>query len=46
LAPWLTKQELIQIERNAFNAAWIPQSERQVYLDRLDAFAQAWGLKS
>jgi adenosine deaminase len=40
----LTKRELVRIERNAFNAAWISQEERQPYLDRLDTFARTWGV--
>jgi len=40
----LTKQELVRIERNAFNAAWISAQDRQPYLDRLDAFAKKWGV--
>ncbi len=40
----LTKAELVRIERNAFNAAWLPASERQPYLDRLDAYAKASGV--
>jgi len=38
----LTKRELIRIQRNAFNAAWISNEDRQPYLDRLDAFARKW----
>ena len=40
----LTKAELVQIERNAFNAAWLPQERKARYLARLDAFAKAWGV--
>lgn len=35
----LTRDELIGISRNAFNAAWIPQTERAGYLDTLNRFA-------
>jgi adenosine deaminase len=40
----LTKRELVRIERNAFNAAWISPKERQPYLDRLDAFVRTWSV--
>lgn len=42
----LTKREVVQIERNAFNAAWISEQERQIYLGRLEAFARTWGIAS
>lgn len=35
----LTKQELMQIERNAFTIAWITDQERAAYLRSLDAYA-------
>ncbi|HUD90293.1 hypothetical protein [Sphingobium sp.] len=40
----LTSAELVRIQRNAFDAAWISPAERRPYLDRLDAFAKAWGV--
>ena len=40
----LTERELVQIERNAFNAAWIPEGRRAHFVDRLDAFARTWGV--
>jgi adenosine deaminase len=40
----LSREELVRIERNAFNAAWIPEDRRKPFLDRLDAFARAWNL--
>lgn len=40
----LTPAELVRIEHNAFDAAWISSEERRPYLDRLDAFAKAWGV--
>lgn len=38
----LTRAELIGLERNAFNAAWLPAARKAVYLAKLDAFAKAW----
>jgi len=38
----LTRAELIGLERNAFNAAWLPADRKAVYLAKLDAFARAW----
>ena len=35
----LTKAELVQISRNAFEAAWLSDAERASYLERLDAYA-------
>ena len=35
----LTKKELVQISRNAFEAAWLSEPERAPYLDRLDSYA-------
>ena len=40
----LTEGELVQIERNAFKAAWISEARRAQFLDRLDAFARTWGV--
>ncbi|MBL7232189.1 adenosine deaminase [Komagataeibacter oboediens] len=40
----LTPDELLTISRNAFNAAWIGEEERQTYLDRLDDFARKAGM--
>lgn len=40
----LTPAELVRLQRNAFNAAWISPEERRPYLDRLDTFAKAWGV--
>ncbi|MBW8753831.1 MAG: adenosine deaminase [Sphingomonadales bacterium] len=42
----LTKRELVQLERNAFNAAWISDDRRRHFLGRLDAFAQAHGIQA
>ncbi|MBS1071901.1 adenosine deaminase [Gluconobacter cerinus] len=36
----LTRHELIQISRNAFQAAWISDDERALYLDALETFAR------
>ena len=35
----LTRAELVQIQRNAFNAAWLPPAQRDAYLVELDRFA-------
>lgn len=42
----LTMAELVRIERNAFNAAWIPDARRAPYLTRLDDYARAWGVSA
>lgn len=38
-AAGLTRQDLVQLERNAFTIAWITGQERARYLDALDAYA-------
>lgn len=38
----LSAAEMIQLSRNAFNAAWISEDERAAYLGKLDAFASEW----
>lgn len=38
----LTKAELLQIERNAINAAWLGDEYKARMLARLDIFAKAW----
>jgi adenine deaminase len=35
----LTKAEIIQLARNAFEAAWLPRKQRDEYLTKLDAYA-------
>ncbi|MCJ2188050.1 adenosine deaminase [Novosphingobium beihaiensis] len=40
----LTPAELVRIERNAFETAWIPAQQRDGYLARLKAYAQTWGV--
>ena len=35
----LSKAELVQISRNAFEAAWLTEGERAPYLERLEAYA-------
>lgn len=40
----LTPAELVHIERNAFNTAWIPAGQRDGYLARLEAYARTWGV--
>ena len=38
----LNRAELVTISRNAFEAAWITQTQRSRYLSRLDSFAHQW----
>lgn len=40
----LTKAELVRIERNAFDAAWIAPERKAAFQARLDAFAKAQGV--
>ena len=40
----LTKAELLRIERNAFDAAWIAPERKAAFQARLDAFARAQGV--
>ncbi|MGE4305318.1 MAG: adenosine deaminase [Novosphingobium sp.] len=40
----LTPAELVQIERFAFETAWIPEEQRDGYLANLEAYAQSWGV--
>src|SRR5436190_2063364 len=35
----LNKDEVVQLSRNAFNVTWLPQEERDAYVDALDAYA-------
>ena len=35
----LSKDEVVQLSRNAFNVTWLPQEERDAYVDALDAYA-------
>ena len=35
----LSKDELVQLSRNAFNITWLPQEDRNAYVDALDAYA-------
>ena len=37
----LTREELVQLERNAFAVAWLSDEERALYLAALDAYAAA-----
>ncbi|PTQ12407.1 adenosine deaminase [Sphingomonas oleivorans] len=41
----LTQQELVRIERNAFNAAWISEERRKHFLGKLDSFARTWDVE-
>ncbi len=34
-----SKDELVQLSRNAFNIAWRPEARRQHYLDQLQTYA-------
>ena len=36
----LSKHELLQLARNAFEAAWLPRSVRDSYLQQLEAYAR------
>ena len=42
----LTERELVRIERNAFNAAWISDERRSHFQARLDDFARKWGVEA
>jgi adenosine deaminase len=42
----LTKPELIRIERNAFHAGWMSDTQRAGFLARLDGFARTSGVAS
>ena len=42
----LTERELVRIERNAFNAAWISDDRRRHFQARLDGFARKWGVEA
>jgi adenosine deaminase len=35
----LSKDELVQISRNAFNVTWLPQEDRKAYVDALEDYA-------
>ncbi|GAA1273892.1 adenosine deaminase [Pseudonocardia aurantiaca] len=43
LAADLTQAELVQLERNAFDVAWLPDDRRAGYLAELDAYAAQAG---
>lgn len=38
-AAQLTRDELVQLARNAFTVSWLPQADRDGYLDALEAYA-------
>jgi adenosine deaminase len=42
-AAGLTRDEVAQLERNAFTAAWLTEEERAPYLDALDRYAATGG---
>jgi adenosine deaminase len=35
----LSKDELVQLSRNAFNVTWLPQEDRKAYVDALEDYA-------
>jgi adenosine deaminase len=35
----LSKDEIVQLSRNAFSVTWLPQEDRNSYVDALDAYA-------
>jgi adenosine deaminase len=35
----LTREEVVQLERNAFQISWLPPEARDAYLGELDAYA-------
>jgi adenosine deaminase len=35
----LSKDELVQLSRNAFNVTWLPEEDRKAYVDALDEYA-------
>jgi adenosine deaminase len=35
----LSKDEIVQLSRNAFEVTWLPQQDRAAYIDALDAYA-------
>jgi adenosine deaminase len=37
----LSKDEIVQLSRNAFNITWLPQEDRNSYVEALDAYAGA-----
>lgn len=37
----MSSAELVQLQRNAFNIAWISENKRDRYIERLEAFASA-----
>jgi adenine deaminase len=46
LASYLTREELVQLQRNAFEVAWLDAADRDGFLVELDAFAAATGSSS
>lgn len=40
----LTRAELVRIERNAFDTAWLPPKRKARFQAKLDAFAREWGV--
>jgi adenosine deaminase len=38
----VSKKELVQLERNAFEAAWLPARKRDEFLGKLDAFEKEY----
>jgi adenosine deaminase len=40
----LTAAELVLISRNTYEAAWVTDAERAVFIGKLDAYAKSWGI--
>jgi len=40
----LGKDEIVQLSRNAFDVTWLPQEDRQAYVDALEAYAATPGV--
>jgi len=36
----VSRKELVQLERDAFEACWLPARKREAFLDELDTFAK------
>ena len=39
----LTRDEVVQLVRNAFTISWAPEDRKQAYIDRLESYAAATG---
>lgn len=38
----VSRKELVQFQRNAFEAAWLPAKKRSKFLEKLDDFEKEW----